>query len=57
MEFRVNCTHHADHHRFKAWLLQTIEEGKSKISYDEFIDQKFGKVFAFNRLEDAKRYQ
>lgn len=47
-EFRVYSTKHAENQRFKAWLLKTLEESKSKPSYDQFIDEKFGKVYCFN---------
>jgi hypothetical protein len=55
-EFRVNATKYAEHHKFKAWILHIIEQSKSQMSYDEFIDSKFGKVFSFSLPEDSERY-
>jgi len=48
-EFRVNATKYADHHKFKEWLVKTIKDSKGKKSYDEFIDEKFTRVYTFNK--------
>lgn len=53
----MNATKYADHHKFKVWLLKALKEGRNKSSYDSFIDEKFGKVCTFNKLEDAAFYK
>ena len=39
-------------------MYQKIKESKgpNSLSYDEFIDKKYGKVYNFNQKEDAEKF-
>lgn len=55
-EFRLNCSDYAERFKFKKWVEETIEASKTKPSYDEFIDSKYGPVVTYNKKEDAKYF-
>lgn len=48
---------YAEKFKFKKWLLTQIQKRKSGKSYDEYIDEKYGKVLSFNKKEDMERFQ
>ena len=40
--FRVNCSSHAEFHKFKKWMEQEIESRKGQQSYDSLVAELHG---------------
>ena len=40
--FRVNCSSHAEFHKFKKWMEKEIQSRKGQKSYDDMVAEQHG---------------